>query len=240
MSAEPFTLARYSEHLAQALESGYRFLGFEDLDGEPPFVVLRHDIDYSPRRALPVAEIERQLGVSATYCFHVTCPWYSVEVEPHRAFVEAVLEAGHWLGLHFDASEISSDADVVTGVERDARRLEALFGHAVTAVSFHMPGRRTVGGIELPDGLVNVYGPRFFEEIAYVSDSNQDWRGTDVEALFAGRAVNRLQLLTHPFWWRESYGTIGEKLEELAAELGVAVEEIATWEQVELIRRGAA
>jgi len=165
-------------------------------------------------------------------------PGHPLESFPEPS--EAVLEAGHWLGLHFDASEISSDADVVTGVERDARRLEALFGHAVTAVSFHMPGRRTVGGIELPDGLVNVYGPRFFEEIAYVSDSNQDWRGTDVEALFAGRAVNRLQLLTHPFWWRESYGTIGEKLEELAAELGVAVEEIATWEQVELIRRGAA
>ena len=102
-----------------------------------------------------------------------------------------------------------------------------------------MPGRRGVGGVVLPEPLVNTYAPRFFDEIAYLSDSNQDWRGNDdPAALLRARYAERVQLLIHPFWWRDRYGTIGRKLSELAAELGIPLERIATHEQMELIRAG--
>jgi hypothetical protein len=45
-------------------------------------------------------------------------------------------------------------------------------------------------------------------------------------------------MLIHPFWWRDRYGTIGDKLSELAASLSVPIEQIATCEQMELIRAG--
>lgn len=239
MTGEPFTLERYRTYLDAALGAGYRFARFDELDTPPPLVLLRHDVDYSPRHAVEMARLERAAGVTATYCVHSACPWYDAGHAPHAEAIAAVLEQGHALGLHFDASETESDEEVVEGVLADAARLESLFGARVSAVSFHMPGRRAVTHVELPEPLVNTYGPRFFDEIAYLSDSNQDWRGNDdPAALFASRFAERVQLLIHPFWWRTSYGTIGGKLSELAAELGVPLERIATHEQMELIRAG--
>ncbi len=239
MSGEPFTLERYATYLEAALAGGYRFARFDELDSAPPLVLLRHDVDYSPPRAVEMARLEARMGVAATYCVHASCPWYDAAEAPHREAIEQVLEQGHALGLHFDASEIADDAAVVAGVAADVARLERLFGVTVTPVSFHMPGRRPVGGVGLPAGLVNTYAPRFFDEIAYLSDSNQDWRGNDdPAALLRERYAERVQMLIHPFWWRDRYGTIGSKLTELAAELGVPLERIATHEQMELIRAG--
>ena len=239
MTGEPFTLERYRSYLVAALGAGYRFVPFEELDSTPPLVVLRHDVDYSPRHAMEMARLERAVGVTATYCVHSACHWYDAGRSPHREAIAAVLEQGHELGLHFDASEIDADDEVVEGVVAAAARLESLFGARVGAVSFHMPGRRPVTHLELPEPLLNTYGPRFFDEIAYISDSNQDWRGNDdPAALLWSRFAARVQLLIHPFWWRDRYGTIGGKLSELATELGVPLERIATHEQMELIRAG--
>ena len=239
MSGEPFTLDRYESYLRAGLDAGYRFVRFDDLDSAPQLVVLRHDVDYSPPHAVEMARRERAAGVMATYCVHAECPWYDASRPPHRGAIETVLGQGHALGLHFDASDIEDDGAVVSGVVAEAERLESLFGTTVTAVSFHMPGRRPVGHIELPAPLLNTYAPRFFDELAYVSDSNQDWRGNDdPAALLGARFAERVQMLVHPFWWRDRYGTIGDKLSELAASLSVPVEQIATCEQMELIRAG--
>jgi hypothetical protein len=239
VTAEPFTLERYRTYLDAGRDAGYRFVRFDELDSAPPLVVLRHDVDYSPPHAVAMARLERAAGVTATYCVHSACSWYDAGRSPHREAIAEVLEHGHELGLHFDASEVDADEAVVDGVVADAARLEALFGRPVTVVSFHMPGRRAVTDIQLPEPLLNTYGPPFFGEIAYLSDSNQDWRGNDDPAgLFANRFAERVQLLIHPFWWRDRYGTIGAKLSELAAQLGVPLERIATHEQMELIRAG--
>jgi hypothetical protein len=239
VSGEPFTLDRYESYLRAGLDAGYRFVPFDELDSTPPLVVLRHDVDYSPPHAVEMARRERAAGVIATYCVHAACRWYDASRTPHREAIETVLGEGHALGLHFDASEIADDAAVAAGVVAEAERLESLFGTTVIAVSFHMPGRRPVGHIELPPPMLNTYGPRFFDELAYVSDSNQDWRGNDdPAALLRAVFAERVQMLIHPFWWRDRYGTIGDKLSELAASLSVPIEEIATWEQMELIRAG--
>jgi hypothetical protein len=98
-------------------------------------------------------------------------------------------------------------------------------------VSFHMPGRRPVDHLVLPAGLINTYASRFFVEIGYVSDSNQNWRGVDLETVLRSREQSRLQLLIHPFWWRAEPGTMRSKLFDFAAQIGVDVNEMITHEQ---------
>ena len=143
-----FTLDEYRRYLSLAVAEGYSFVSFESLDDghQPtgPEILLRHDVDYAPKYLPAMAAIEADLGVRATYCLHVDSPWYSPETPDNRAAISETLDGGHWLGLHFDASSIESDRDVLSGVTEQANRLGDLFTQTVRAVSFHMPGRRPV------------------------------------------------------------------------------------------------
>ena len=238
--AQPFTWAQYAEYLHLAASSGYRFAGFEELlgkvdDSDAPVIHVRHDIDFALRWVLPMAELEREHDVRATYCFLLDSPYYSSADTAFNGTVRSVLELGHWLGLHFDATRIAADEDVARRVADAAESLGQRFGSEVVAVSFHMPGRRPVSHIALPGRLVNTYGPYFFGDIAYASDSNMDWRGTDVVDLLTSRRPARLQLLIHPIWWRATYAPLLDKLLELADDLGVGLDELITDEQLALI-----
>ncbi len=240
MTAAPFTLAQYAAYLELARAHGYRFAGFQELAGagdvSPERVIhLRHDIDYALRWVLPMAELEHRHGVRSTYCFLLDSPYYASVTHEFGATVERVLGLGHWLGLHFDATGIEDDDEVVRRVADATAELEGRFGAEVVAVSFHMPGRRAVSHIALPGRLVNTYEPRFFDEIAYASDSNMDWRGIDLAELLALGRSGRLQLLIHPVWWRASHEPMRDKLQALADELGIPLDELMTDEQRALL-----
>jgi hypothetical protein len=189
-------------------------------------LLLRHDIDDRPMWIEPMARVEAERGAVSTYCLQVRSRFYELDDEADRA-VRVLRECGHELGLHFDSSDMTSDDEVAEGVAREARLLEDRYDVPVRVVSFHMPGVRPVGHLELGAGLVNTYAPRFFTEIAYLSDSNQNWRGKDPEAEL--RSARRIQFLTHPTLW--SGRRLREILEEQAARLGTTVDELATDDQ---------
>jgi len=239
---EAFTWRCYEKYLDTALSSGYRFIGFDGLTEtsrlpEYPFVLLRHDIDYDPRHASPLAELEARRRIRATYFLQVDSRFYDVKHREVAAIVNDILTQGHWLGLHFDANNIPDDQIVVTRVDEVAHELELCFGAHVAAVSFHMPTYRHIGHLCLENGRVNTYAPLFVREIDYASDSNQDFRGKDVLALLRQRTIRRLQLLIHPIWWRQSYTPLRAKMEELAASLGMVMDDILTAEQRTAIER---
>ena len=234
-----FTLADYRACLESALNRGYRFAGFHEAvaASESPTIFLRHDIDYAPRFMSAMAQIEAELAVRSTYCVLLDCPWYRLDAPENRAVVESVIDQGHWLGLHFDASGIGSDEEVIDRVVAGADRLGRDFGQQVNVVSFHNPGRRQIKHLELPTPLIHTYAPRFFDEIAYVSDSNQDWRGKHLMQILDRVEYRRLQLLIHPFWWREEALTLGDKMQAMANELGIPLNELAQPEHLEIIDR---
>jgi hypothetical protein len=236
-----FTLEEYRRYLVLAVEKGYGFVSFESLDDPRrrtgPEILLRHDVDYAPKFMPPLAAVEARLGVLSTYCVHVDSPWYSIDAPENRAAIAETLAHGHRLGLHFDASTIELDSQARDCIVEQASRLAQAFSHEVRVVSFHMPGRRRVDHLSLPSPLINTYAPRFFTEIGYVSDSNQNWRGVDLADVLKRRAYDRFQLLIHPFWWRSKPGTMRRKLEALSDDLGVDIHEIVTSEQWELIEQ---
>lgn len=188
-------------------------------------LLLRHDIDDRPKWIEPMARVEAERGAVSTYCLQVRSRFYALDDEADRA-VRTLLDCGHELGLHFDSSDMTSDDEVLEGVFREARVLEERYDTPVRVVSFHMPGVRAVGHLDVAP-LVNTYAPRFFTDIAYLSDSNQNWRGKDPEAEL--RAATRIQFLTHPTLW--SGRRLREILDEQAARLGTTVEELATADQ---------
>lgn len=189
-------------------------------------LLLRHDIDDRPRWIEPMARVEAEQGAVSTYCLQVRSRFYPLDMEADRA-VAALVDHGHELGLHFDSSGMASDDEVLEGVAREAEQLEQRYDTPIRVVSFHMPGVRPVGHLVLDDDRINTYAPRFFTEIAYLSDSNQNFRGKDPETEL--RDAGRLQFLTHPTLW--SGRRLREILEEQATRLGTTVDALATEDQ---------
>jgi hypothetical protein len=235
VTLQPFTWKYYDACLAAARASGYRFVGFADVQEtrlpSEPFILLRHDVDYDPEYADLLATHEARQGIQATYFFQADSRFYDLESPRVEVAVRRILAEGHWLGLHYDATRVEEDTTIIQRVDAVAETLEERFGQPVHAVSFHMPTYRPVGHLQLQKRRLNVYASTFFGPIEYVSDSNQDFRGKDLLAMLRAGSVRRLQLLIHPFWWRDAYSSMAAKMEALASKLNLPVSELLTAEQ---------
>jgi hypothetical protein len=188
---------------------GYRF-AFFDRDPQPGDLLLRHDVDLSLDAALRLAELEAELGASATYFVMTESVFYNLASPEGQAALGRLRELGHRVGLHA----------VHPRAELDERFDPVLAWHNP------QPEYMSVS----VDGAANAMEPRFFVPGRYRSDSNQHWReGCPHEALGRGD-FEWLQLLTHPEIWVHPGATMREtmlamldaererRLEQLAAD----------------------
>lgn len=175
-----FDLDHYRELVEAARAGGYRF-AFFDRDPQPGDLLLRHDVDLSLEAALELAELEAELGASATYFVMTESVFYNLASPAGERALGRLRELGHRVGLHA----------VHPRAELDARFDPVL--------AWHNPGPEFMS-VPL-DGVANAMEPRFFVPGRYRSDSNQHWReGCPHEALARGD-LEWLQLLTHPEIW---------------------------------------
>ena len=189
-----FDLAHYGDLLRAAVAGGYRFAAF-DRPPEPGDLLLRHDVDLSLEAALEMAELEREVGATATYFLMTESVFYNllapVGVEAQRR----LRELGHAVGLHA----------VYPNAARDERFDEVIAWHNPDPEYMSAP----------VDGVVNVMQTPWFDRERYRSDSNQHWRsGCPHEELAAG-AFDWLQLLVHPEIWVFQGETMGETMRSM-------------------------
>ncbi len=94
-----FDLEHYRALIDAARRGGYRFAGF---DGEPLAgdLYLRHDVDLDLEAALRMSELERELGVHATYFVMTTSVFYNLDSTVGREALTRLREDGHAVGLH--------------------------------------------------------------------------------------------------------------------------------------------
>jgi hypothetical protein len=192
----------YRTLITRLLESGYKVSSFEEVDPRKPDLILRHDVDMSLSAAVTIGRIERELNVSAAYFILLRSEMYNPFAPESVAGLNQLLDLGHEIGLHFDASLYPDDVSKLeAGVAEECRILEALCGREVRIVSFHRPSPQLLGLERDFAGRIHTYQPQFFDEIEYCSDSNGQWsHGAPFERdnVKEGKA---LQLLTHPIWW---------------------------------------
>jgi hypothetical protein len=202
MTTPDFTEQEYA-NLLELAAGHYRFIGYDELAAEPPVVLWRHDVDYSPQRAAALARIEADHGVRTTYFFNPHSEFYNVLEEGPMQAIRKILAFGHQFGLHFDArvaASLPGDAD--TWLVRERELLEQAFETEVQAYSTHNP--TLVAELDTRDaaaGMVNTYGSSLAERFAYCSDSNGIWRFRPLRELLETREHDRLHVLTHPGWW---------------------------------------
>ncbi|RMG39140.1 MAG: hypothetical protein D6719_14035 [Candidatus Dadabacteria bacterium] len=94
-----FILSKYHSLLAGLIARGYKMAPVKAYFEEPvsPAVFLRHDVDRLLFRAVAMARLEAELGVSATYYFRCN----PRGVFPEESIRE-IAELGHEIGYHYE------------------------------------------------------------------------------------------------------------------------------------------
>jgi hypothetical protein len=194
-----FTEARYRELLAAAA-ARFRFRKLtDDLAGDD-IAIWRHDIDFSPQRALALARIEAEMGVASTYYVLLGSPSYNPFEAAIRDVLRKILALGHDLGLHYDASTTDSHE---TQIEFEANILERLIGTKIMSFSLHNPSLSPDAPLDesIHARLVNASHAGMRSSFTYCSDSNGFWRYRSLHDVVSDVAVRRLYALTHPDVW---------------------------------------
>lgn len=205
-SDEDFTEESYRRLLRLAKEK-YEFTSYSSIPWGNRFVLWRHDCDYSINRAHAIARIEVSEGVRSTFFLNPHCAYYNLFEKSQYMLVHEIVEMGHEIGLHFDASfyGASNEAQLFDRLRAEADVLQNLFGVRPESFSFHNPAASDLEqDAETYCGMVNCYSSRFKTEVSYCSDSNGYWRFRRLEDVLQQASEPSLQILTHPEWWQKT------------------------------------
>jgi hypothetical protein len=206
-----FLLSEYSSFLKQLLDDGYKCLPFSAPEARQTSgknLLLRHDIDIDPSAAIPMAEAEKTAGAKSTYYVLLSNRHTNPLDKDFRHSVQKLAAMGHWVGLHFDATQYGLSVDdphFSSFVSREVNLLEWTTGVTVDSVSFHRPARELLsapGTLTAPHS--HTYENVFLREIEYCSDSSGKWAYGPPEDRDAPKLGKPFHLLTHPVWWGET------------------------------------
>ena len=211
-----FSFDSYRALLAHIRASGHAICPLGSVPASGRYVILRHDIDYSVARALEMAELEHELGVRATVFLMLASPYYNLLDEENLRAARRIVELGHEIGFHYDTDLIvaADQGAAAREVIRQAEFVAATLGTTITTVAQHNPSV-TATRIRVP-GYIDAYDPKYFTEIAYLSDSRRLFGTPDVYRFFADH--ERCQLLIHPLWWHRVSQTRTEAFAGVRAE----------------------
>ena len=107
-------LTDYASLIQEFRSREYQEVDFTAAEPDRRHLVLRHDVDMCLERAVAMATVEAELGVSASYFLLVNTEMYNVGSRHARNLVGEILRHGHKIGLHFDGSGVpEGDVDAL-------------------------------------------------------------------------------------------------------------------------------
>jgi hypothetical protein len=190
------------------------FRDFAEKNPERNFVILRHDIDFSPDAALRMAELEADMGIKATYFLLFSSPYYNLLGSEYIRFPKRLNELGHEVALHYDVAvlEALESEDPHAIVSQQSGILSRLAGSEIISIAMHNPSSSGVDPIR-ETGFINAYDHKYTKDISYFSDSCGAWRDEFVEHLENDNFPMQMQLLIHPIFWGNTYRSRWERLD---------------------------
>lgn len=220
-----FTLKAYSELLDGVQNLGYEVTTVrdwirQDMGAAPSGglrLILRHDAEWDPRRALDKAEIEAAKGIRGTYYFRAETNVY------HISTMHEIQDMGHEIGYHFN---------VLDRCKGDFVAAEALFkadltrfrqdGFVVDTVCFHGDPRVPKHGYRVNNDLL-LRNPALAASCGLLGEATEDVKACkltrvsdvgvrwdmgsstkELVGIFEAKKPPTVYLLTHPDYWSRS------------------------------------
>lgn len=222
-----FSYSQYREIIRNIKDSG-KYADYTQTAGRDRFIVLRHDVEFTPQRAYQMAKLEQAEGISTSYFFQLRNHSYNILSKTNRRLVRALYGMGHRIGLHVHAEGLTCIQEIAEMILLDVKTLSDYLDIPIDRYSFHRPDRDVLAANLKLDGLINVYDARFFhykekieslDELAirYMADSMHRWNYgfPDRETL---NNIDKIQLLIHPYSWTEGGLDNRENFRSLLAE----------------------
>ena len=155
-----FTYRGYEGLISLLRNEGYAFSSYESWREYNKVVILRHDIDVDIPKALKLAELETELGVSSVYYVLLRSDLYNFSSERNVAMLKQISNLGHEVGLHFDET-FYNGKDKAQHVLREAKVLSEVIGAPVKSVSMHRPSQACLSENWQIPGIINSYSDTF-------------------------------------------------------------------------------
>ena len=204
-----FSYTSYNKLISLIRKHGYAISDYNSWNKHDRSVILRHDVDYDLNKAVRFAEFENNIGVTSTYFVLLTSPLYNALSKEGRDAIIRINSLGHCIGLHYDETCYDSNDQIESNIIEEKDILGSIIGKPVDVFSMHRPSREILDrNIEIT-GMINCYSSGFFKDIKYISDSRRHWR-EPVESIIEEEKYDRIQILTHAFWYDEVSVTIQE------------------------------
>lgn len=201
-----FTEDSYRAIVKQAA-SKYLFVNY-GYKGSELHAIWRHDVDFSLNRALKLAQIEAELGVTSTWFILLRSEYYNPLEIDASSVLKKILGLGHKIGLHIDLAaypEVVTDGQLTAAIQFEAGILEKEFDISISEFAFHNPNPRNESFSSYRIGeYVNASASYFRTEYTYASDSNGYWRFKSIPTVIQEGTGQNLCILTHPVWWTPS------------------------------------
>lgn len=203
-----FSLDNYGDFVLELLAGGYACRSFKNVEAAASGgrqLFLRHDVDMDPCAALPMARLEAGIGAASTYFLLLSNRHTNPMDISFRRAVDEIVNLGHWVGLHFDASQYgltAESSDFSKKVEFECRLFRLMFETDVESISFHRPTRDLINSPQSITGSwTHTYQETFVQNMEYCSDSSGRWAygpPQDRAAILNGEPFH---FLTHPISW---------------------------------------
>ena len=175
------------------------------------FCVIRHDVEYSPERALILAHFENKIGIVSTYCFQLRNNCYNTLSKRNLEIIREVKSLGHNIGAHIHMDDCDSGNEEMY-IFNDIQTLQSYSKVPVEGWSLHRPiGTLLSQYLEVSGDYINYNGKHFFQyfegsapklDITYLADSNHQWKYGNPMKMDLSE-INKLQINCHPFSWSE-------------------------------------
>lgn len=181
-------------------KQGFTFVLASDLNypQSNKYCLIRHDVDFSTKKALQFATFERDLGVKSTFYFLLRSDFYNLLSPENVRIISTIQSYGHEIGLHFDASIYTNTKDLKQGILNEISIFETITGITIKSFSFHRPSPDNLESNLKIHNLINLYHEDFFKKILYVSDSRNVWRRNPFDEIKKEKSI---QILIHPIWY---------------------------------------
>lgn len=135
-------------------------------DLNKPFIIIKHDVESKPEKALKISKIEHSFGIKATYYVHS----FFLRNPKNIAILKEIISLGHEVGYHYDVLD-SNDGDKNNATKefRESLSFFAENGFTIKTVCPHgNPLKKRVGYSSNKDFLLDTKIRELFNNIVDV------------------------------------------------------------------------
>ncbi|MFH1328476.1 MAG: hypothetical protein ABIH76_06530 [Candidatus Bathyarchaeota archaeon] len=196
-----FTIPTYIK-LLHHLRKHYQVIPLmKTTESKTPYLILRHDVDFSMEAAVRMAKIDYDAGIKATYSFLFSSNHYNLMERKALDSLLFISDLGHEVALHYDLKMYRKyKASLETSLKYELNLLERLTGKPVKSIIIHQFGLEQSDPFQNYPDIINGFNKELYD--LYVSDSYRAWYREYLEKLFSFK-YNRIQLLIHPSIWTD-------------------------------------